>query len=138
MTNKLEIITTSISPSTNNMMPCSVNEPASVTRCANSFINRNTYTHWATINPRYNGSCSQRDAKMSLESGLIVAALIEWSEPIEFSSCLLIKRCLPRERRKNTILFEYTALHFDDKAVATVPVRYRREAICALVDNAQT
>src|SRR5690606_26867340 len=51
------------------MMPCSVSVLASSTRCLSSFRNRNTYTHWATIRPRYSGSCSQREAKIREGSG---------------------------------------------------------------------
>src|SRR5690606_19275727 len=52
------------------MMSCSLRVTASWIRCHSSLANRNTYTAWARIRPRYSGSCSQREEKIRADSGL--------------------------------------------------------------------
>src|SRR5690606_26078332 len=52
------------------MMSCSLRVTASCIRCHSSLANRNTYTAWAKIRPRYSGSCSQREEKISPASGV--------------------------------------------------------------------
>src|SRR3546814_1134149 len=51
------------------MICCSPRFTASWIRCHSSLRNRNTYTPWATIRPRYNGTCNQRDQKIRVGSG---------------------------------------------------------------------
>src|SRR5690606_27547764 len=53
-----------------SMMSCSLRVTASWIRCHSSLANRNTYTAWARIRPRYSGSCSQREEKIRADSGL--------------------------------------------------------------------
>ncbi|CFO08149.1 Uncharacterised protein [Bordetella pertussis] len=52
ITSRLEIMTTSIRPSTMSMISCSPKDRVWVTRCHNSFRKSRTYTPWATIRPR--------------------------------------------------------------------------------------
>src|SRR5690606_25436514 len=59
------------------MISCSLSSVAPCTRCHSSFMKSTTYTPWARIRPRYSGSCSQREEKISVDSGLRVAGTTE-------------------------------------------------------------
>src|SRR5688572_25755112 len=51
------------------MICCSVHSVACIIRCHSSLTNSTTYTPCAAIRPRYSGSCSQRELKISAGSG---------------------------------------------------------------------